>query len=320
MTTQTTVTPSVTSAVTSAVTPTVNSAQSVPAVQTDNTRLWLGLSLLAVYLIWGSTYLALRFALESFPPFMLVGIRFVTAGVLMFALLRARGAALPTLKQAANAALIGFFLLVVGMGGVTFAEQKIASGLTALLVSTLPLWMLVFTAILWKVTPTRYEWAGVALELVGVGLLGLEGNLQANPLGVAIILMSSISWSFGSTLSRRLDLPKGMMTNAVEMTAGGAMLLILSLVRGEQLTSAPTPNALFAMIYLITFGSLIVYSAYLYLLQKVRPALATSYAFVNPVIALWIGVAFGGEILTGSALIALPIILLGVGIVALRRK
>ncbi len=286
----------------------------------EDTRLWIGLSLVAVYLIWGSTYLALRIALVSFPPYMLVGIRFVTAGLIMFALLRVRGVAFPTRRQFANAGLVGFLLLTIGMGGVAFAEQKVASGLTALLVGALPLWMIVMTALLWRTLPTRREWIGVLLGLAGLGLLTLEGNLQSNPEGVLIIMVSGASWAFGSTLSRRLDLPKGMMTNAVEMTVGGVLLLVVSLLRGEQLIGVPTNSALLALVYLITFGSLIVYSAYLYLLQHVRPALATSYAFVNPVIALGLGVLLAGETLTGSALLALPIILSGVAIVALKPK
>jgi len=293
-------------------------AQAKPAALLSNRRFWIALSLLTVYLIWGTTYLGIRFALESFPPYLLMGIRFVLAGGALFVFLRSRGAPMPTLRQWRSAAIVGVLLLVVGMGSVAMAEQWVSSGLAATLVATMPLWMMVFS-ILWRTYPTRSEWIGVGLGLAGVAILSFEGNLQANPLGVALIVFATAGWSLGSVWMGHLDMPRGAMGNAAEMLAGGTVLLVVGLLRGEQLVGAPTTGALLALAYLTTFGSLATLSAYMYLLRNVSPALATSYTFVNPVIALLLGVLMGGEHLTGSALIGLPVILLGVAFV-LRRK
>lgn len=284
-----------------------------------NRRFWIVVALLTVYIVWGTTYLGIRFALESFPPYLMMGIRFVIAGGALFLFLMARGAALPTLKQWRSAAIVGVLLLVGGMGSVAMAEQWVSSGLAATLVATAPLWTLVFS-MLWRNVPTRAEWIGVALGIMGVALLSLEGNLLANPAGIALMIFATACWSLGSVWSRHLELPKGAMGNAAEMLTGGLVLVVLGLARGEQISGAPTASALLAMVYLITFGSLATITAYMFLLKTVQPALATSYAFVNPAIALFLGVLLGGEHLTGSALVALPVILLGVAFVALRRR
>lgn len=277
-------------------------------------RFWIVVSLLIVYIIWGTTYLGIRFALESFPPYMMMGIRFTIAGSALFLFLRARGAAMPTLKQWRSAVIVGVLLLVFGMGSVAMAEQWVSSGLAATLVATAPLWAMLFS-MMWRNFPTRSEWIGVGLGLLGVGVLSLEGNLQANPLGVGLIVFATASWALGSVWMRRLDMPKGVMGNAAEMLAGGVILVIIGLLRGEQIIGTPTTNALLALAYLTTFGSLVTLTAYMYLLKTVSPALATSYAFVNPAIALLLGVVIGGEQISGIALIALPIILLGIAFV-----
>ena len=284
-----------------------------------NRRFLIIAALLTVYIIWGTTYLGIRFALESFPPYMLMGIRFVLAGGGLFLFLRLRGATAPTVRQWRSAALVGLLLLVFGMGSVAVAEQTVSSGLAAALVATSPLWALVF-GMIWRVYPSRSEWIGVGLGIVGVLLLSLEGNLQANPTGVALILFASACWSFGSVFMARLDMPHGAMANAAEMLAGGIGLMIFAVLSGESITAAPTTSALLALIYLTTFGSLATMSAYLYLLKHVTPALATSYTFVNPPIALILGALIGGEVITGSALVALPVILLGIAFVARRKK
>ena len=289
-------------------------AASKPVGLLADKRFWIVLSLLTVYVIWGTTYLGIRFALESFPPYMLMGIRFVLAGGALFVFLRVRGAPMPTLKQWGNATLMGILLLVFGMGSVAMAEQWVSSGLAATLVATAPLWAMLFS-MLWRNFPTRSEWIGVGLGLVGVVILSLEGNLQANPLGVVLILFATASWSLGSVWMRRLDMPKGAMGNAAEMLTGGIILMIVAVLQGEQIVGMPTTNTLLAMIYLTTFGSLATITAYMYLLKTVSPALATSYAFVNPAIALLLGVVIGGEEIGASALIALPIILVGIAFV-----
>lgn len=280
-----------------------------------NKRLLIILSLLAVYIIWGTTYLGIRYALESFPPYLLMGIRFVVAGAALFVFLWARGAAMPTLRQWRSAAIVGTLLLAGGMGSVALAEEmSISSGLAAALVAATPLWAMIFSMI-WRVFPTRTDWIGVLIGIAGVAILTLEGNLQANPVGVGLVIFATMCWSLGSVWMKRLDMPKGAMSNAAEMLVGGSILLLVGLLRGERIVEAPTMSALLAMIYLITLGSLVTLTAYSYLLKNVSPALATSYSFVNPAIALLLGVWLGGELLTGSALVALPVILVGVGVV-----
>jgi drug/metabolite transporter (DMT)-like permease len=279
-------------------------------------RFWIIASLLAVYIIWGTTYLAAHIALESFPPYLLMGIRFVIAGTILLTILVVSGSPLPTLRQARNAGIIGGLILVGGTGSVALAQERaISSGLAATLVATVPLWTLIFNLFL-KKTPSRMDWIGVGLGITGVALLTFEGNLQANPIGVLIIMFAAACWSFGSVLSGYMDLPKGMMLNAVQMLLAGVIFLVFSGLRGETMHHDPTSSTLLALIYLISFGSLLGMSAYMYLLSNVSALLATSYTFVNPVIALFLGVVLGGEVLTGSALLALPLILMGVGFVA----
>jgi drug/metabolite transporter (DMT)-like permease len=299
--------------------PTVDATAPAKREGTDRRKLWVILSLFCVYVIWGTTYLGISFALESFPPYLMMGIRFVIAGGGLFAFLRLRGAPMPTLSQWRSGAIVGLLLIVGGMGSVAMAEQWVSSGLAATLVATAPVWAMLFS-IFWKNYPTRREWIGVVFGIAGVALLTLEKNLQANPLGIALIIFATISWSLGSVWSRYLDMPKGAMGNALEMLTGGIVLVLMGIAFGERITTVPTPKALLALIYLITIGSLVALTAYMYLLKTVSPSLATSYAFVNPAIALLLGIAFNGETLSGSALIALPIILLGLGFVAFKKK
>ena len=277
------------------------------------------LALLAVYLIWGSTYLGIRIALESFPPFLLAGTRFLLAGSVLYLGLRARGTPVPSRSQWAGGALLGTLLLVGGNAGVTFAEQWVTSGLAALGVATVPLWAALFAGLLGR-WPRRFEWAGLALGFVGIVLLNLEGDMRANPLGALILLLAATSWAFGTVWSRRLSLPEGLMASAVEMLAAGAVLLPISLLAGERMSGPPSTRALLAFVYLVTFGALVAFSAYNYLLRRVRPALATSYAYVNPLVAVALGVGLAGERIGGSGLLAMVVILAGVGLVMLGRE
>ncbi len=250
---------------------------------------------IALYLIWGSTYLAIRIGVESWPPLLMAGIRFVVAGALMYGFLRWRGVPNPSWQEWKSAAAIGFLLLSCGNGGVTLAEDLgVASGVAALAVATVPLFALLF-GLIWGQRTTRLEWAGILLGLAGIGLLNLGSNLQASPLGAALIIFAAAAWSFGSMWSKNLKLPAGPMASAVEMLAGGFALLAGSLLSGERMVAAPTPAGWGALAYLIVFGSIIAFSSYLYLLKNVRPAAATSYAYVNPVVAVLLGIGFAGE-------------------------
>lgn len=271
------------------------------------------LALLAVYLIWGSTYLGIRFALEGFAPFQMIGVRFLIAGAILYAVLRRRGAPAPTRSEWKASALVGGLLLVGGTGAVAFAEQWVASGLAAVWIATMPLWAALFTGLFGR-WPRRREWLGLGLGLVGVFLLNREGNLQANPLGVIALTFATISWAFGSVWSRRLSLPAGLMASAAEMLTAGVVLIGLSVLSGER---APTPNArsMLALAYLAVFGSLVAFSAYGYLLRNVKPTIATSYAYINPIVAVVLGVALASEPIGSAGLIAMLIILTGVALV-----
>ncbi len=274
----------------------------------------MGAALLAVYVIWGSTYLAIRIALEGFPPFLMAGIRFVVAGAVLFAVLWLRGAPAPTPRQWGGAALVGGLLLLGGNGGVVVAEQSVASGLAALGVATVALWSALFAG-LWGQWPRKMEWVGLAVGFGGVALLNVGGGLRASPGGAIALLLAPVSWALGSMWSRRLDLPDGLMASAAQMLTGGAMLLAVSGAVREKPPAALAARPALALAYLIVLGSWVGFSAYLYLLRRVRPAVATSYAYVNPVVAMVLGVALGGERIEGGEWAAMPVIVAGVAIV-----
>ena len=269
-------------------------------------------ALLACYLVWGSTYLAIHLALPSFPPFFQMGTRFLAAGGLLMAWLLARGQALPRKVEWRNALVIGVLMLGGGMGLTAQASVHIGSGLIATFIAVVPMltcgWGLLFGK-----RPTRLELLGMAMGLVGVGLLVQEASFAAAPIGLLCITGATLAWSLGSVLSTtRLPLAKGPVGYASEMLCGGTALLLVSLALGEQPTWPPTAAATAAWVYLVVAGSLVAFSAYLYLLAHATPALATSYAFVNPLIALFLGVVLAGEVVTAHEWRACAVILLGV--------
>ena len=276
------------------------------------------LSLFALYIIWGSTYLGMRFALESFPPFLMAGIRFVIAGTILYTFLRVRGVAAPTRPQILGSTIVGILLLAGGNGGVSFAEQWVSSGLAAVGIAAVPLWAALFIGLMGR-WPKRIEWFGLGFGFVGVIFLNLENGVWANPIGAIALLLAPMCWALGSALSSRVSQSPGLMASATQMLIGGIFLLVLGLSLGERIHSVPTANAVWAMLFLIFFGSLIAFSAYGYLLRNVRPALATSYAYVNPAVAVGLGVLFAGEHITLIGVLAMVVILVGVGLVSLGR-
>lgn len=273
-------------------------------------------ALLACYLVWGSTYLAIRYALVSFPPFFQMGTRFLAAGALLMAgvlwLARSGRTRLPTLREWRNALVIGTLMLGGGMGLTASAQQHIGSGLVAAFIAVVPM-LVCGWGLLFGQRPNRLEFAGMAVGVFGVLLLVRGASFSASPAGFAAIAGATLAWSLGSVLSTtRLPLAPGAAGFASEMLCGGAVLMALSLAMGEQFSAPPQPLALAAWIYLVVFGSLVAFSAYLYLLAHASAAVATSYAFVNPVIALALGVLLGGEALTGGEWLACSVILAGV--------
>ncbi|CAM3908886.1 drug/metabolite exporter YedA [Rahnella victoriana] len=274
-------------------------------------------SLFALYFIWGSTYFVIRVGVESWPPLMMAGLRFFVAGCILFTFLLLRGHHVPTLKQWMAAGAVGILLLSVGNGLVTVAEHmQVPSGIAAVMVATVPLFTLCFSR-LWGMPNSRLEWTGVAIGLFGIVLLNTGSNLQGNPWGAALILLASLSWAFGSVWSSRLPLPKGLMAGAAEMIIAGVVLLVASRFSGEHLTAAPSLSGFLALGYLVVFGSMIAISAYMFLLKTVRPAVATSYAYVNPIVAVLLGIGFAGESLSPVEWVALGVILCAVLLVTL---
>jgi drug/metabolite transporter (DMT)-like permease len=272
------------------------------------------LSLATLYLAWSSTYLAIRIALEQYPPFFIAGFRYMLVGAGMYLYLRRRGAPAPAVREWSWSALIGLFLLLGGTAGVVYAEQWVGSGIAALVLATTPLWTVLFAGIRndW---PARQEWVGLLLGFAGIVVLNLGGDLRAHPLGAALLVIAALSWSFGSVLSLRVPQPSGMMASAVQMVTGGMLVLLVGFGAGERIPAEPGMRPTGALIYLAIFGSLLGYTAYTYLLNNVRPALATSYAYVNPLLAVLLGAWIGGERVTIEAVMALPLILAGVVLV-----
>ncbi|MBL8057485.1 MAG: drug/metabolite exporter YedA [Anaerolineales bacterium] len=295
----------------------MTTASSIPARPTRLPAAVL-LSLAAVYVIWGSTYFAIRVAVAAWPPLLMVGTRFIAAGTILFAIMLWRGAALPTPRQWLNAAIIGLLLLGGGNGFVTIAEQWVSSSLAAAIVATAPLWVALLSGLLGQ-WPSRAEWLGIAIGFTGVVLLNLEGEMRANPLGALALIAAPLCWSVGSVLSRRLSLPDGPMGTAAEMLTSGVVLTLIGWLSGEHLAALTAP-AVGAWLYLVVFGSLVAFSAYMYLIRTVRPALALSYTYVNPVIAVALGAALGGESLTGVGLAGIGVILVGVICILLARS
>ncbi len=272
----------------------------------------VALALAALYLVWGSTYLAIRFALEGgFPPFLLGGARFVIAGALVYGVLRWRGVAAPTRLQWGNAAAMGVMLLLLGNGMVNFAEQTVSSGMAAVAVASAPLWMGIFSAMRGQ-RPNRMEWVGLGIGFLGVLWLNLDSSLSASMAGLVALLVASLSWSFGSIWSRGRDLPAPFMAAAAQMLCGGLAMCIVGALLGERFDGMPSAHGLAAFAYLIVFGSIIGFSAYIWLLHHVRPALAGSYAYVNPAIAVALGAWLAGERFGEHELLAMGVILLGV--------
>jgi drug/metabolite transporter (DMT)-like permease len=268
--------------------------------------------LAATWLVWGSTYLAIKFALASFPPFFQMGTRFLAAGLLLAAWMRWRGAPWPTRVQWRNAWVVGALMLGGGMGGTALAEVSVGSGLVVAFIAVVPL-MIAALLLLWRIVPGRLELAGVGIGLAGVLMLTQGQGFQASPEGLAAIAVACVTWSLGSVLSQRsLKLAPGAMGFASEMLAGGAVLLGLSWLAGETPAWPPTPAAAAAWLYLVVFGSLVAFNAYMVLLARATPALASSYTFVNPVIAMLLGVAVAGEVVSGFEWAAAGVVLAGV--------
>jgi drug/metabolite transporter (DMT)-like permease len=269
---------------------------------------------LAVYIIWGSTYLGIRFAIETIPPFLMAGIRFLIAGAVLYLWARRRGAPAPTRVQWLAAAIVGTLLLIGGNGGVVWAETRVPSGLAALLIASEPFWIVVLDWVRPNGTrPTAGVVAGLFCGFLGVALLvspfDLIGGGRVDAIGALAIILASLSWAAGSLYTARgARLPSSpMVTTGMEMLVGGVLFLVLGGALGEWRTfslAAVSAKSVVALLYLIVFGAIIGFTAYMYLLKNAPPARVSTYAYVNPVIAVFLGWAMAHESVNGRVLLA----------------
>lgn len=283
-------------------------------------RPWaIALALGVLYVVWGSTYLAIRIALEGYPPFLLGAIRMLLAGALMYAVLRWRGVPAPTRPQWRRLWWLSIFMVLLSNGLVNVAEREVSSGMAAVAVASMPLWAALF-ALARGERPGRVEWIGLAVGFAGVLWLNAGGTLAATPTGMIMLLVAPIAWAWGSIWSRGRDLPTPFMSAAGQMLTGGIWMLAAALVTGERMTAWPSLQASLALFYLVGFGSIVGFTAYIWLLHHVRPVLATSYAYVNPPIAVLFGVLLAGEVISANEIAATAVILAGVAVITLARS
>jgi drug/metabolite transporter (DMT)-like permease len=277
------------------------------------------LALLTVYVVWGSTYLAIKVALEGYPPFGMAAVRFALAGAVLYAWLRLRGTPAPTALQWRNCAVTGALLLGGGNGLVCYAEQTVSSGLAAVAVASMPLFAALFAGLYGK-WPKRLDWIGLVIGFGGVILLNLGGEMLASPAGAIALVAAPLAWAFGSVWSKHQDMPGAWMSTAAQMLTGAAALGVITLAMGESWPDAPSTRATLALVYLGLAGSIAAFTAYVYLLNAVRPALATSYAYVNPPVAVLLGVWLLGESFGTMEAVAMAVILGGVAIILLQKR
>lgn len=272
------------------------------------------LALIAVYVLWGSTYYAIRIALSDYPPFLLTAVRMLIAGGLMYGVLRLRGVTAPTRSQWRKLAVLALFMIVLANALVNLAEQTVSTGLVAIGVAAMPLWAGLFSALRGH-HPSRGEWLGLVVGFAGVAWLNLGSEMRGSVSGMLAVLAAPIAWAWGSIWSRTQKLPEPMMSSAAQMLVGSALALIVGLAAGERMHAVPALLPTLAMLYLVVAGSILGFTAYVWLLHHVRPALATSYAYVNPPIAMLIGATLLGEKFDAHAVGAMLVILAGVLII-----
>lgn len=280
-------------------------------------KIWL--ALLSLYIVWGSTYLGIKVAIETIPPFFHASVRFFISGLILLIWQRAIGSEMPTRKQWISTAIIGNLLLLGGNGLVSWAEQFIPSGIAALIIATVPLFLVILEALRpGGVKPTWQAIVGLIIGFVGIFILvgpaelsGSESKLD--PFGVIALLSACVLWAFGSTYSKSADLPKSsLMTTGAEMLMGSVGLLIVSLLTGELNGWNPaevSSRSLIGLVYLITIGSIVGFGSYIWLLQNAPISLVATYAYVNPIVAVILGFFFANEALEPRIWLATAIII-----------
>lgn len=281
----------------------------------------IAIAFFSVYVFWGMTYLAMRVAVKEIPPYLMAGSRFVLAGVILLVWARRRGDPAPTARQWRAAAVVGAFLLLGGNASVAWAEQRVPSGLAALLIGVMPIWMVGLEWLRRGSRPRKQVVVGLLLGAVGVGLLVLpqgSGN-GMDLLGAAVLILAAASWAWGSVISKSSPLPQSpFLATSLEMIAGGVLCLLVAGLSGEyrgfSLSEVSTRAAL-AWLYLVVFGSLVAFTAYIWLLGVTSIAKVGTYAYVNPIVAVLLGWAVLGEPVSVRTVVAAAVILLGVALV-----
>ena len=280
-----------------------------------------------VYVIWGSTYLAIKLAVETIPPFLMAGSRHCVAGLLLYLWARQHGAAKPEFAHWRGAAIVGGLLLLGGNGLLSWAEQRVPSGVSALIIGSVPLWMVLLEWVLHSgPRPSVGIVSGLIVGFVGLGFLVAPGRMDSGGRvdfsGAAILLSAAFLWANGSLYSRRAPLPSSqLLAAAMEMVAGGVLLMLASGIAGEWARFDPTKIAMrswIAWVYLLVLGSFVGFTAYVWLLKASTPARVSTYAYVNPVIAVFLGWALAGEHITTRTLLAAAAIILAVVIIVTR--
>lgn len=284
-------------------------------------------ALIAIYIVWGSTYLAIRFVVETMPPFLAAGLRFLVAGSTLYAFQRLRGVKAPLRIEWRSAAIVGFFLMVGGNGGLSWAEQRVPSGIAALMIGSVPLWIALIDTLRpggnrpnrWVILGVLAGFAGIMVLIGPAQLVGLDG--QVDLVGAAVLLAASISWAVGSLYNRGARLPSSpILGTGMQMLVGALGLFTLGTISGEwsQLDpSSISTSSLLGMVYLIVFGSWVGFVSYIWLLRVAPTMLVSTYAYVNPLVAIFMGSLLAGEELTPRVLIAAVIILGSVALITL---
>ena len=291
-------------------------------------KVWI--ALLAVYIVWGSTYLAIRFAVETIPPFLMAGTRFLVSGLILYIWRRLAGDPNPTPRQWRSALIIGLLLLLGGNGILGWAEQYVQSGIAALMIASVPLWIVLIDT--FRPASLKPDWKIMLGLLVGFGGLvllvvsssGISTSTGMNPLHIGALLLAALSWSFGSIFSRDTNMPKSsLMGTGIEMLGGSAGLFLVGTFTGEwQMVNfaAITLQSVLGLVYLITCGSLIGFVAFNWLLRNAPTSLVTTYAYVNPVVAIFMGAWLGNELINGRVIFAALIIVGSVFVINLSKQ
>ncbi len=292
------------------------------------TKVWM--ALLAIYIVWGSTYLAIRFAVETIPPYLMAGTRFLVSGLILYIWRRLAGDPSPTPRQWRSAIIVGLLLLLGGNGLVSWAEQQVASGVAALVVASIPLWMALIDAL--RPRGIKPDWKIVLGLLIGFGGIVLlvassesHGIAQGmNLMGVGALLLAAFLWSIGSIIGRDADMPpSSLLATGIEMLAGAVGLFLAATLAGEWKVlnlSAVSMTSVLGLVYLITFGSLVGFTSYAWLLRNAPVSLVSTYAYVNPVVAIFLGAWLARELINLPIVISALIIIASVVVINMSKK